>query len=316
VFLGTPEFAVPSLEAVDRLCDRGLLELTAVVTQPDRAGDRGRLNVPAVKTRALALGVPVLQPARIDEAALREILALHPELLVWAAYGNRIPGALLAAVRGRAVNVHASLLPRWRGAAPVQRALLAGDAETGVCVQRVVARLDAGPALASARTPIGGRDTTRSLRARLTELGAPLLVDVVARLARGDTLPEIPQDDALAVAAPKILRDEGALDFANEDANALDRRVRALGEAPGCRAGLHAGDATATTVLVREALPDDRSGEPGRVLDASPEGIVVAARAGALRITRLSREGGRELDARAFLNGFRVRAGDFVSRSS
>ncbi len=175
VFLGTPEFAVPSLEAVDRLAGRGALDLVAVVTQPDRAGDRGRLSVPAVKARALALGVPVLQPARIDEAALREILALHPELLVWAAYGNRIPRTLLASVNDRAVNVHASLLPRWRGAAPIAHAILAGDRETGITLMEGSAALDEGPILAQERTPIGLAESAGDLTHRLAMLGADLL---------------------------------------------------------------------------------------------------------------------------------------------
>ena len=158
VFLGTPAFAVPSLEAVDRLCDRGALQLVAVVTQPDRAGDRGRLSVPAVKARALAFGVPVLQPARLDDAALRELAAHRPELLVWAAYGNRIPRSLLESVKGRAVNVHASLLPRWRGAAPIAHAILAGDDETGVTLMEGTAGLDEGPILARS----GPRSARRS----------------------------------------------------------------------------------------------------------------------------------------------------------
>src|SRR6266498_1259466 len=155
--------------------DRGALELAAVVTQPDRAGNRGRLSVPAVKERALALGVPVLQPPRIDDAALLEIMSLHPELLVWAAYGNRIPRTLLASVNGRAVNVHASLLPRWRGAAPIAHAILAGDRETGVTLMQGTASLDRGPVIASATTPIDPGETAGELAERLARLGGALL---------------------------------------------------------------------------------------------------------------------------------------------
>ena len=167
VFLGTPAFAVPSLEALDRLRDRGAIELVAVVTQPDRAGNRGRLTVPAVKARALGLGVPSCSRLRIDEAALNEIAALRPELLVWAAYGNRIPRALLESVNGRAVNVHASLLPRWRGAAPIAHAILAGDRETGVTLMEGTASLDEGPILAQERTPIGEAESAGDLTQRL-----------------------------------------------------------------------------------------------------------------------------------------------------
>src|SRR5688500_4776148 len=185
VFLGTPAFAVPSLEALDRLRDRGAVELVAVVTQPDRAGNRGRLTVPAVKARALGLGAHVLQPARIDRDALNEIGSLRPELLVWAAYGNRIPRALLESVKGRAVNVHASLLPRWRGAAPIAHAILAGDRETGVTLMEGTASLDEGPILAEERTPIGDAETAGDRTQRLAVLGAGLLERELPRCIAG-----------------------------------------------------------------------------------------------------------------------------------
>jgi methionyl-tRNA formyltransferase len=209
------------------------------------------------------------------------------------------------------VNLHFSLLPRWRGAAPVQRAIEAGDAETGVCVQRVVAKLDAGPVLAESKTPIGPRDTTSSLMRRLTEIGAPLLVDVVVRLLAGAAFVESPQDESGVAYAAKIDRADGDLDFAAEDAASLDRRIRAFGDAPGCRALLVRDGAAPMEILVREAVPETgASAEPGRVVAAAADGIVVAAREGALRITRLQRVGGKDVDARAFLNGFPVRVGD------
>jgi methionyl-tRNA formyltransferase len=231
VFLGTPAFAVPSLEAVDRSRDRGALELVGVVTQPDRAGDRGRLSVPAVKARALALGVPVLQPERIDEAALHEILSLRPELLVWAAYGNRIPSALLGAVNGRAVNVHASLLPRWRGAAPIAHAILAGDRETGVTLMEGTAALDEGPILAQERTPIGEAESAGDLTRRLALLGAALLERELPRYIAGE-LRGTPQDTSQATLAPKLESRGGELDFARP-AEELARRVRAFTPEPG-----------------------------------------------------------------------------------
>ena len=145
VFLGTPAFAVPSLDALARLAARGEIELAGVVTQPDRRGDRGRVAVPAVKERASALGLTVWQPEKLSRDVVATLLVARPQALVWAAYGNLIPRALIDAVRGRAVNVHASLLPRWRGAAPIQRAILAGDRETGVTLMEGTADLDAGP---------------------------------------------------------------------------------------------------------------------------------------------------------------------------
>src|SRR5438105_4854096 len=155
LFLGTPAFAVPSLDALARLSERGDIDLAGVVTRPDGRGDRGRLTVPPVKQRATALALPVWQPQRLARDAVAMLLAERPDALVWAAYGNLIPRALIDAVRGRAVNVHASLLPRWRGAAPIQRAILAGDRETGVTLMEGTVALDAGPILAQQRTAIG-----------------------------------------------------------------------------------------------------------------------------------------------------------------
>jgi methionyl-tRNA formyltransferase len=194
----------------------------------------------------------------------------------------------------------------------VQRAILAGDAETGVAVQRIVAKLDAGPVLASSRTPVGPRDATPSLMRRLTDIGAPLLADVAARLLADVRVAETSQDESGVVYAAKIGRDEGDLDFTAEDAAELDRRIRAFGDAPGCRARIVRAGGAAVDVLVREALPEPRgdAAAPGAVISASAEGIVVAARAGALRVARLQRVGGKDVDARAFLNGLPVRAGD------
>src|SRR5688500_10071196 len=231
VFLGTPAFAVPSLEAMDRLRDRGNVELVAVVTQPDRAGNRGRLTAPAVKARALGLGAHVLQPARIDKDAMSEIVALRPELLVWAAYGNRIPRALLDLVNGRAVNVHASLLPRWRGAAPIAHAILAGDRETGVTLMEGTASLDEGPILAEERTPIGEAESAGDLTQRLAVLGAGLLERELPRYIGGE-LRGTPQDGSAAKLAPKLTTREGELDFALPAAD-LARHLRAFTPGPG-----------------------------------------------------------------------------------
>ncbi len=231
VFLGTPDFAVPSLEAVDRLCDRGILHLVGVVTQPDRAGHRGRVQIPPVKTRALAFGVPVLQPVRLDAAALRDIGALRPELLVWAAYGNKIPRALLDAVKGRAVNVHASLLPHWRGAAPIAHAILAGDRETGVTLMEGTATLDAGPGLAQERVAIGPTENAGELRTRLAVIGGALLERELPRYIAGE-LRAHAQDERLITWAPKLTTTDGALDF-ERPAEELARRVRACTPEPG-----------------------------------------------------------------------------------
>jgi methionyl-tRNA formyltransferase len=284
-----------------------------VVTQPRRRRGRSGSETPTpVAETAARLGVDVLETPDVNAPeSVARIAAAAPRLLVVVAFGQILRRAVREVAPLGGINLHFSLLPRWRGAAPVQRAILAGDAETGVCVQRIVAKLDAGPVLAESRTPIGPRETTSALMRRLTEIGAPLLVDVVVRLLAGETPDESPQDESNVVYAAKIGRADGELDFAAEDAASLDRRIRAFGDAPGCRALLVRDVAAPMEILVRDAVPETaESSEPGRVLAASAEGIVVAAAAGALRITRLQRAGGKDVDARAFLNGCPVRAGD------
>jgi methionyl-tRNA formyltransferase len=287
-----------------------------VVTQPRRRRGRGGAETPTPAGEAAQrLSLPLLETADVNAPeCVAQIVALSPRLLVVVAFGQILRRAVREAAPLGAVNLHFSLLPRWRGAAPVQRAVLAGDAETGVAVQRVAAKLDAGPVLASASTPIGPRDATPGLMRRLVALGAPLLAETAARILAGEMLRETPQDESRVTYAAKIARDDGDLDFAGEDAAAIDRRVRAFGAAPGCRAVLRRAGASPLEVLVREAVPEEGGGAPGSVLAARPDGIVVAARAGALRITRLLRAGGRDVDARAFLNGFPVCAGDYFDR--
>jgi methionyl-tRNA formyltransferase len=298
VFLGTPAFSVPSLDAVDRLCDRGALDLVAVVTQPDRAGDRGRLSVPAVKARALAFGVPVLQPARIDDATLREIVALRPELLVWAAYGNRIPSALLAAVKGRAVNVHASLLPRWRGAAPIAHAILAGDQETGVTLMAGTAALDEGPILAQERTSIGEAESAGDLTRRLALLGAGLLERELPRYVAGE-LEATPQDASQATLAPKLTSRDGELDFARP-ADELARRVRALTPEPGAWTTFRGDRLVVAGATVSGGTPKEHG--VLEIHDGRPE---VAAGAGWLRLEMVRPAGKRTMTGEDWARGLR-----------
>ncbi|TMF67205.1 MAG: hypothetical protein E6I20_02510 [Chloroflexi bacterium] len=214
VFLGTPAFAVPSLEAVDRLCDRGALQLVAVVTQPDPR----------------TIGVPVFQPAGLRGTALETVLALRPELLVWAAYGNRIPATLIQAAAGHAINVHASLLPRWRGAAPIAHAILAGDRETGVTLMLGTAELDAGPILAQRRTAIASGETRGQLETRLAAVGGALLADELPRYLGAWPL-GTPQDPAQVTHGPKLdprarlLADGGGADTDRARVHAGSRRV-------------------------------------------------------------------------------------------
>jgi methionyl-tRNA formyltransferase len=298
VFLGTPAFAVPSLESMDRLRDRGTLDLVAVVTQPDRAGDRGRLSVPAVKARALALGVPVLQPDRIDETALGEMLALRPQLLVWAAYGNRIPRALLAAVDGRAVNVHASLLPRWRGAAPIAHAILAGDSETGVTLMEGTAALDEGPILAQQPTPIGEAESAGDLTRRLALLGAELLERELPRYIAGE-LQGTPQDGSRATLAPKLTSRDGELDFARP-ADELARRVRALTPEPGAWTTFRGERLVVVGASVSGGTPNEHGAM--EMHNGFPE---VAAGAGWLRLEILRPAGKRTMTGEDWARGLR-----------
>lgn len=201
-----------------------------MVTQPDRPASRGVVREPAVKVAARAIGLPVLQPARLDEKGLAAILAMRPEVLVWSAYGNKIPKALLAVVSGRALNVHASLLPRWRGAAPIANAILAGDPETGVTLMEGTAELDAGPILAQTRTKIGD-ETEGALEERLGKLGGELLAREMPRYLAGK-LVRRPQDVRQMTLAPKLDPQLGELDL-SRPAEELARRVRAYTPDPG-----------------------------------------------------------------------------------
>jgi methionyl-tRNA formyltransferase len=280
------------------LRDRGAIELVAVVTQPDRAGNRGRLTVPAVKARALALGVQVLQPARIDRDALKEIVSLAPELLVWAAYGNRIPRALLESVNGRAVNVHASLLPRWRGAAPIAHAILAGDRETGITLMEGTAALDEGPIFAQERTPIDVAENAGDLTGRLAVLGAVVLERELPRYIGGE-LPPSPQDSERATLAPKLTTREGELDFARP-AEELARRVRAFTPDPGAWTTFR-GD---RLIVAKAAVTGGTPKEHGvlEVHDGSPE---VAAGAGWLRLDLVRPAGKRMMTGMEWARGLR-----------
>ena len=302
--MGTPDFAVRSLEALDRLREAGIVQVVAVVTQPDRPASRGVVTEPPVKNVAFALGYPVRQPARLDEQEIAGLLALRPELLVWSAYGNKIPKAMIAAVGGRAVNVHASLLPRWRGAAPIAHAILAGDVETGATLMEGTADLDAGPILAQSRTKIGASETRGELEKRLAEVGGELLERELPRYLRGQ-LVRRPQDLKQVTHAPKLDPKEGELDFA-KPAEELARRVRAYNPDPGAfttfrgqrvgvlRASVAGGSGVEHgTIEVRNGVPH------------------VAAGAGWLRLDEVKPAGKRAMGGADWARGLRdLQAGD------
>lgn len=295
VFAGTPEFALPSLEA----CARSRHALIAVYTQPDRGAGRGRKPRPSpVKARALELGAPVLQPAKLDAPAQAALAALQPDLMVVVAYGLILPPPVLALPRLGCVNVHASLLPRWRGAAPIQRAIEAGDARTGVSLMQMEAGLDTGPVLALRETAIGGDETGGDLHDRLARLGGELLAESLDALAAG-RLAATKQDEGRASYARKLDKAEARIDW-RESAASLARRIRAFNPWPVAHALL---DGRAVRLWRAEALAQQTSATPGQVVRAGRDGIDIATGEGVLRVTELQWPGGRRLDAGAAVNG-------------
>jgi methionyl-tRNA formyltransferase len=303
VFFGTPEFAVPSLEAL--LSSRHTV--AAVVTQPDRPSGRGQRVTPSpVKQLALSHGLPVLQPERLREPGFAPALAaFEPCLGVVAAYGKIIPDAVLAMPRLGMINVHASVLPKYRGAAPVQRAVMAGESETGISIIRLVKDLDAGPVLDIARRPIGPDETSEAVERDLARLGASLMLSVVDRLAANQAV-ETPQDHIAATHAPRLTKEEGQIDWRRTAAE-VHNHVRGL--LPWPRASTHVH--RERLIILRTAVvdppaagtvPQDR--EPGEVLEAGGDQLVIATGAGgAIRILELQPPGGRPMSARAFLAG-------------
>jgi methionyl-tRNA formyltransferase len=302
VFFGTPAFAVPTFEALLRSRHR----LVGLVSQPDRPRGRGQKpSFAPVKEVALEAHVPVLQPERLKDPAFLEALAAwRADLGVVAAYGRIIPEAVINMPRLGLINVHASLLPRYRGAAPVQRAVLAGETETGVTIMRIVRELDAGPMFAKVVTPIAPDATSAEVEHDLALAGAVLLVDVVDWIAAGMAREE-PQDEALATYAPKVTREEGEIDW-SKPAVAIHNQVRGL--TPWPHAWTHLDGAR--LILVRSAPePGDVAAAPGTVLEARGDVLRVATGQGTLRILSLQPEGRRAMSAREFLAGRHLGAG-------
>lgn len=301
VYAGTPEFAVPALR---RLIDAGS-EVVAVYTQPDRPAGRGRrLTASPVKALALEHEIPVRQPERLrepeDQAALAE---LAPDLLVVAAYGLILPQAVLDIPSIGCWNIHASLLPRWRGAAPIQRAIEAGDRETGVCIMEMEAGLDTGPVYHRLATVIEPTDTGGSVHDRLAVLGGDALITCIGWAERG-TLPEpTPQDHDRAIYAPKLSKAEAELDFA-EPATTLERRIRAFDPWP---VAWFVHEGRRLRVWRAGADPRGHDAHPGTILQAGPEGIDLATGQGRLRLLEVQPEGGRRMSVGEFLNARQIR---------
>lgn len=308
VYLGTPQFAVPALRA---LID-SRHSVVALVSQPDRPKGRGQhLQPTPTKAVADAAGVPVFQPTRLKDPALHDQLReLRLDLGVVAAYGRILPDAMLEIPRLGMINIHASLLPKYRGAAPVHRAVIAGDPETGVTIMRVVSELDAGPMLLSGRRPIGGDETTPVVEAALADLGATLVLDAIDALADGSAV-EQPQDHSRATYAPKIEKREGAISW---DLPALEihNRVRGLQPWP-----LVSGTIAGARYLVhRTEVTPERIEAPGGTVLVRSDGLSVVAGDGTvLRILDIQPEGKRVMAARDFLAGHRLPEGARVQQS-
>ena len=303
VFAGTPEFAAEHLKALLA----SSYEIVAVYTQPDRPAGRGQKLMPSpVKQLAQQQGIPVMQPPTLRAPEAQEALsALSPDLMVVVAYGLILPQVVLDIPRLGCINSHASLLPRWRGAAPIQRAVEAGDAESGVTVMRMEAGLDTGPMLLKVTTPIGPQDTGGSLHDRLAALGPQAVLEAIAGLAAG-TLEGEAQNDALATYAHKLNKDEARIDWALP-AIELERRVRAFFPWPVCHSTLNA-----EPVKVLAAQVAMGQGKPGQILAVEKEGLLVACGQAALRLTRMQLPGGKPL---AFADLFNSRRDKFVPGS-
>ena len=295
VFMGTPDFSVPALEA---LVAAGH-EIACVYTQPPRPAGRGKKErASPVQTRAEALGLPVRHPLSLrTPEAQAEFAALGADIAVVVAYGLILPQPVLDAPAHGCLNIHASLLPRWRGAAPIHRAIMAGDAETGVCIMQMEAGLDTGPVLLRGTTPIADSDTTASLHDRLAGMGAELIVEALSRLP--ELVPES-QPEAGVTYAQKIDKAEAAIDW-TRPAVEVDRRIRGLSPFPGAWFE-HEG----ARIKVLGSTLADGGGAPGEVLD---DALRVACGDGAVRLTRLQRAGKGAQDADVFLRGMPVARG-------
>jgi methionyl-tRNA formyltransferase len=314
VFAGTPEFAATALAAIH---EAGF-PVPLVLTQPDRPAGRGmKLQASAVKRYAVEHGLALAQPPSLRRngkfpaeaaGAIDQVRATPHDVMVVAAYGLLLPQEVLDIPPRGCINIHASLLPRWRGAAPIHRALEAGDAETGITLMQMDAGLDTGAMLSTARVAIEPRDTTATLHDKLAAVGARLIVDALVELERSGTLTATPQPETGVTYAEKIGKHEAALDF-RRSAEALARQIRAFDPFPGGAATLEE-DGAVLKIWAAEPVPALRSDAlPGAIIDVTPEGIAVACGEGVLRLTQLQKPGGKRLPAREFLAGTSLAVG-------
>jgi methionyl-tRNA formyltransferase len=307
LFFGTPDFAVPTLNAIHA----SRHSIVGVVTQPDKPRGRGQqVTHSPVKAAALGHGLTVYQPTALrDPAWLATVRDTGADIGVVAAYGRILPHVLLDALPHGFINVHASLLPRWRGAAPIHRAVIAGDPVTGVTIMRVVLALDAGPMLARVETPVASDDTSNTVERRLAEQGATLLVDTLDRLAIGPVV-EQPQHEADVTYATRLERSESRIDWTTSAAD-IDRRVRGLQPWPLAVARI--GDRAVALLHSHVVTPDGHSAPPGTVVAAKGDQWHIACGRGVLAVTQVKPEGKRPMAIRDFLNGAPVRVGQVIT---
>lgn len=303
IFAGTPEFAVPALAA---LLAAGH-EIALVLTQPDRPAGRGmQLKASPVKRLAQQHNLPILQPATLKDADIQaRIAAVAADVMIVAAYGLIIPAAVLAIPQYGCYNIHASLLPRWRGAAPIQRALLAGDSETGVTIMEVVPALDAGAMVSRGVIPITERDTAQTLHDSLAGLGAELMVAGMNKLAAGGSLAATPQDESQVTYAAKLVKTEAVLDW-TRSATELSRQVRAFNPFPVAQAQLHGG--TCRIWMAHAVDSASSTDAPGTIVGLE-DGMIVNCGSGQLWIEELQMPGGKRLAARNFIRGHAIKTG-------
>jgi len=304
-FFGSGAFALASLQA---LLEAGIRPVLVVTQPPRRRRRRGEPEPTLVHATAEQAGLPVAAPPKVNTPeSLERLRAAEADLFLVAEYGQILSRALLAIPARGTLNVHGSILPRWRGATPVTAAILAGDAETGVTIQRTVFELDAGPMLATRRVAIGARETKGQLFHRLAALGGEMLVEVVSRIAASDPPDEVEQDAAQATYCRRLKSDDTWIDW-TRTAVELERMVRALQPRPGARAVIERQPSLA--IEVRSAAVAQGEAEPGEIAAVAPDGIDVGTGGGLLRITELKPAGRKFMDARSFLNGYRVEKGE------
>ena len=306
VFFGSPDFAVPCLEVLHEIS-----EVAAVISQPDRPAGRGlAMRPPAVKQRALELGLDVWQPKKVRTPDFAEQLReLGADVGVVVAYGRILPRAVLEAPRTGCVNVHASLLPRWRGAAPIQWSIVNGDPETGVTLMQMDEGMDTGPVLATATTVIERDDDAASLSERLSRLGAELLREELPRYVAGELTPT-PQDDAYSTMAPLLRKAHGRIDW-TKPSREVHNQIRGMNPWPGAHTTL-----AGRRIKIHRAqfsTLDPEAAVPGQVTALDPEGILVACADGTIELQELQESGRKRVDARAFISGRGIQVGDRFS---